>query len=63
MIVDPLGTVLAELSEEEGVVLAEVSEEAVRQARAKNRILRDLRRDVIEELLAQYSPGWTAPPD
>lgn len=61
MIVDPLGTVLDQLGEEEGVVLADVSAEAVRQARTKNRLIRDLRRDVIEELLAQYTPGWTAP--
>lgn len=49
--IDPNGETLSALGEEEGLVLAEVDPEQVREARIHHSLFRDLRPDLAEEML------------
>lgn len=53
-LVDPFGQIAAEIGEEEGVVTGDVSPELVEKSRLTYFLMRDLRRDVLEDLLQLY---------
>ncbi len=54
IIVDPIGTTIVKLGEEEGIVMADLSPEYVAEARVRYFITRDYRPELLEELLQLY---------